>query len=315
VSALTSEGLYSDIVAEFLPPCPVQGSGIHTWIYASAHRLKEWGATEGEAIEAIRDNLSADRPDREICEAVRNAYRSETRPVGPRWPNPNLQAIRKVVEKGDKGLRQLEGCSPVPLGDLQAEGVIDALFPESPLLCFATKPQDAGTRGREYWRGRESQYSFMVPNPMTGRWGINQSGKPSARCLTNTGNRRYLVVEFDFSQDSEAWAPLLDDWEKKGITVADANAALLADLATNDGLRLPLVLAVYSGNKSLHGWFYANELEDDRLLPFMRRAVSLGGDRIPVWNKCQLVRVPGGLRDNGRHQTIHYFDPGALRAN
>lgn len=42
---------------------------------------------------------------------------------------------------------------------------------------------------------------------------------------------------------------------------------------------------------------------------FMKRAVRLGADP-GMWVCCQLARMPGGTRENGARQVIHYFQPG-----
>jgi hypothetical protein len=158
------------------------------------------------------------------------------------------------------------------------------------------------------WRGLEGNFQFIVPSPMTARSGLTQNGRQSARCLHNVGARRFLVIEFDMTPQSEFWGRLIQRWEKKGISIFDAQASLLVNLATNPGLRAPLACVVYSGNKSLQGWYYVNGFEDERVLPFFQRAVGLGADRA-TWTKCQLVRLPGGLRENGRRQEVVYLNP------
>jgi hypothetical protein len=123
---------------------------------------------------------------------------------------------------------------------------------------------------------------------MTARSGHTQNGRRSARCLDNVGVRRFVVVEFDMIPKSEFWEQLIQRWEKKGVTIFDAQASLLVNLATNPDLRAPLACVVHSGNKSLQGWFYVNDFEDERVLPFFQRAVRLGADKA-TWTPCQLV--------------------------
>src|SRR5207247_2515260 len=80
------------------------------------------------------------------------------------------------------------------------------------------------------WRGRLTSLPLIVPTPMTAPTGRNQNGEVSNRCLENTGERRFLIVEFD-----------------TGTT--DEHAGLLFHLAQ----RAPLASAVFSGSDSLHG--------------------------------------------------------------
>jgi hypothetical protein len=114
--------------------------------------------------------------------------------------------------------------------------------------------------------------------------GLTKEGKVSAHTLDNTGERRFLVVEFD-----------------TGTT--DEHAALLIHLA---GL-VPLVCAAHSGNKSLHGWFYCAGQPEERVLKFFRYAVSIGADS-RLWTRSQFCRIPDGTRDNGNRQTCFFLN-------
>ena len=53
-----------------------------------------------------------------------------------------------------------------------------------------------------------------------------------------------------------------------------------------------------------------NRRRDGGALP--RHAVALGADRA-TWTPSQFVRMPGGTRDNGRAQTIYFFNPGVVK--
>jgi hypothetical protein len=69
----------------------------------------------------------------------------------------------------------------------------------------------------------------------------------------------------------------------------------------------PLVCAVHSGNKSLHGWFFVQGQADEKVLRFFRYAAALGADSA-TWSRSQFVRVPDGQRDNGGRQTVYYLN-------
>ena len=121
--------------------------------------------------------------------------------------------------------------------------------------------------------------------------------------------RRFLIVEFDFSSLNRAktretaWALLICQWEKAGRSTRDACAALLWHLSEY----APLTLVVWSGNRSLQGWFCAAEESEQSLRRFMEYAVMLGADHA-TWTPCQLVRTPQALRSNGNRQRVEYFD-------
>jgi hypothetical protein len=66
------------------------------------------------------------------------------------------------------------------------------------------------------------------------------------------------------------------------------------------------------GGKSIHSWYFCEGLTDEQLRPFMVRAVQLGADPA-TWTRCQLVRMPDGIRENGKRQQVHFFAPEVIR--
>jgi hypothetical protein len=238
-------------------------------------------------------------PRAEIVAAVQNALPCAWQPTGKaapgqtvsKWPAVN-QEQRAGIIGGGEGLADLWEASPVLMEDngVHTERLIDALFPDNPLLCCGKSNSAFDTRPRESWRGELSELALVVPSPMCAVEGTTKEGKPSRHTLNNTGPRRFLVVEFDTG-------------------TPDDHAALLLHLATIG----PMVLAVHSGNKSLHGWFYCAGQPEDKLLRFMRYAVSLGADHA-TWSRCQFCRMPDGTRNDGRRQTVFYFNPQPLEA-
>ena len=136
--------------------------------------------------------------------------------------------------------------------------------------------------------GELAGLSLIVPSPMTAQTGKTKEGKESEHTLQSTGPRRFLVIE----QDSGS---------------ADEQAAILLHLAEH----APLVLAVHSGGKSIHGWFAAAGQIEDRLLLFMRYAVSLGADRA-LWTRSQFSRLPDGTRENGKRQITYFLNVGLI---
>jgi hypothetical protein len=301
--------------SKLFDPCPVEGNGVHNWLFKTALRL-HGRISEDEIIELLTENLSCARPGREIRNAVVNAGRYARGEMGSasqsQWPAVDYTMVHKIVVNCPIRLKDLSSISPV---DLSTEGprteeLLDVLFPDNPLLCLGRSVTACWTKPRKFWRGRESDFQFIVANPMTKETGLTTDGKVSQRCLDNTGPRKFVVIEFDISE-SEDWAPYLQDWRSREITTLDANVALIIELASKGLPRLPLGMAVYSGGKSIHAWFPCEGLGDDQLRPFMARAVRLGADKA-TWTRCQLVRMPGGMRDNGNRQRVHFFAPNVL---
>jgi hypothetical protein len=242
------------------------------------------------------------------------AAASPVLPLAPDWPEPDPGLIERIVKYGLR-LADLWDMSPIRLESEDkshscAEDVIDILFPGNPLLCCGRTSWQFATRRREIWRGHLGRLPLMVPSACLRIQGPTKDGKPSEHCLSITACRAYLVIEFDFrAQDDEGPAtclePLITLWRRQGITTLDASASLHAHLAE----RLPLVLVVHSGAKSLHAWFNVLGHEETHLKKsFMNYAVRLGADRA-TWVRSQFVRIPSGLRQSGERQRIWYFDP------
>jgi len=303
-------------VLEVLNNCPREGNGVHSWLFKTALQLHRY-FSEDKIFELLMENLSCQRPEREICEAIANAgrYARGEMSVGRQtlWPTVDYTMVHKIVVECPVRFDDLSSISPT---DLSTEGprteeILNALYPGNPLLCVGRSVNACWTKPRDFWRGRESDFQFIVANPMTKEIGVTTDQRESQRCIDNTGPRAFVVVEFDISEDG-AWAPYVRDWRNRGITTVDANAALIIELATKGLPRLPLALAVHSGGKSVHAWFPCPGLTDDQVRPFMARAVRLGADKA-TWTRCQFVRMPDGMRDNGNRQRVHYFAPNVFR--
>ena len=225
--------------------------------------------------------------------------------VGKSRLGPNFELIEAVAQTGN-GLVDLWEASPVRLksNEPNTDKVINLLFPGNPLLCCGWTRHRFDTRPRAQWY-KLQDLQFIVPSPMTARRGLTQQGNLSAHALSNTGPRRFLVVEFDFdASNSDEEARLLERLAAEGRDVRDLCAALLLNLAE----KAPLALAVHSGGKSLHGWFYCAHVPEERVWHTFQYAVSLGADRAS-WTPSQFARMPDGLRENGRRQTVYFLNP------
>jgi len=225
--------------------------------------------------------------------------------TGVRWLDPNFELIEAVAQT-ERGLVDLWEASPIRLDSNKArtDEIIDILFPGNPLLCCGWNRHWFDTRPRNRWH-KLHDLQFIVPNPMTASLGLTKTRKLSAHALSNTGARRFLIVEFDFDpSNSPEQARLLGKLRTQRHDVRDLSAALLLHLAE----KAPLSLAVNSGGKSLHGWFYCADAPEEKVWRFFHYAVSLGADRAH-WNPSQFARMPDGLRDNGIRQSIYFFNP------
>jgi hypothetical protein len=283
-------------VRDLLASPPRRSEGLNLWLYRVARVLHPF-RDSAEIIELLR--AATDGEPIKHGEIERAVERSKARAWKPgqagkpvqasAWPKVNAEQREAVITSGS-GLVDLWETSPVRFENNRShtEEIINALFPGDPLLCAGQSNCDFATQSRSEWRGKLAVLQVIVPNPMTARLGLTQEKKESAHALSITGSRRFLVVEQD-------------------IGTIDEQAAVLLHLAE----RAPLALAVYSGSKSIHGWFYCDGQPEEKLRRFMQYAVSLGADRA-TWTRSQFVRMPDGIRENGRRQAVYFFNPDVL---
>lgn len=281
-------------------PGAIEGQGGDKLTFSLACKLKElFNLTGNDALRIMLEWNPTCRPpwrEQELARKIRSAGLPCTSAGADygfsRWPKVDERAVAKACQNGIT-LERLEEMNPCqPDGDEPHAGLyVDALFPGNPLLCCAPDTFNAATEPREFWRGKESSLAYIVPSGMSAKFGETKEGKPSQRTLTNVGPRDYIVVEFD--KDSAGVDRPVDD-----------QAAILFHLAQY----APLVLALHSGGKSIHGWFRAQGVEPETVTKFFRYAVSLGADD-QIHCPMQLVRMPDGTRENGKRQRVLFFNP------
>jgi len=281
-----------DFVEKMINQTPRAGEGVHNWLFRVARQLHAH-LPAGEIVALLESRVvgcGRHVPRAEIISAVKNSMACAWQPKGSsmtmpasKWPCVNTTTRAAIVRGGSK-LADLweKSCPRLEDDEQHTEEVIDQLFPGNPLLCCGKTNSDFDTKPRESWRGELSKLALIVPSPMTALTGLTKDGRESKHTLANTGARRFLICEFD-----------------AGTT--DEHAVLLMHLASY----APLVCAVHSGGKSLHGWFFVHGQPEAKVENFFRYAVSLGADRA-TWTRSQFVRMPDGTRDNGKRQTIFY---------
>jgi hypothetical protein len=284
-------------VRDLLASPPKRGEGLNLWLFRTARVLHPYrpAAEIAQLLAAVTagEPIKPGEIERAVERSAALAWNPGQRAAitrAPAWPRVNTEQREAVIATG-AGLVDLWELSPVRFTDNQshAEEIIDRLFPGNPLLCVGKSNSQFATQHRESWRGRLTGMALIVPSPMSAPTGHTQDGKESEHTLQNTGQRRFLVIE----QDSGC---------------VDEQSAILLHLAE----RAPLALAVHSGSKSIHGWFYAAGQLEERLRVFMRYAVSLGADQA-TWTRSQFVRMPGGTRADGNPQVVYFFNPKILR--
>jgi hypothetical protein len=287
---------------ELLASCPQTGANVHQWLFCTARQLHAHLPPDEVAARLREGSAGCGRrvTEREIADAVRNSADRAWRPrkdsppgtppppPPPAWPKLDAAKRREVIASEPRGLADFWEQSPRRFDDDEshAEEAIDTLFAPDCLLCCGATLESAETRPREAWRGQLSKLQFIVPSPMSALSGLTLDGKPSPRCLANTGPRVHLVVEFDSG-------------------TPDEQAALHWSLSNF----MCLVAVVMSGGKSVHGWYRTAGRPAGHVAAFFRYAVRLGADRA-TWVACQLVRLPDGWRPDKRaRQSLLFLAP------
>ena len=294
---------FSQKTADRLVTAP-QAGGTHKWLAQVASGVSHT-LTPAKCSEFLRrccDVHVAHRrvPDREIEAAVEFAYADPSTTLGAsggavnygrkaiEWPEPNAEVIGRVMAT----------VEPIFDGEtstgLRPTDVLPLLFRPGELVCTGAESERAVVRPIEAAVVDAETLQFICLNPMRGSMAMNHAGRPSARCQNNVMLRRYLVAEFDDASLG-----------KRGQ----------AQLATALAEQVPLVMAVDSGGKSVHAWFFVEGMARKDQARFFAVACLLGADATR-WDICGWLRMPGGTRvkaDGTRaRQRILYFNPGAL---
>ena len=268
------------------------GEGLHVDIFRAAIMLLEDGLDEDVVFKFLRraaDSVT-DRtvPDREIQGAIHSAKERMNGGLieTPQWPpfNPALRA--EIVATAGVTLEQLAAASEKQSQDPWF--YLTRLYRPNEHVCIAAASHSFSTAERDAWQPFLSsyKYEYVNPSPMVGPFGLTKENKASAHCLDNTGPRVYQVVEFDFGQINE-------------------HAALHWHLAKS----ARLLMLVYSGGKSMHGWYNVRGQTDAEVEKFFRSAVELGADP-KMWSRCQFSRLPAGQNNKtGKQQTVIIFEP------
>ena len=279
-----------------IPPCPLGGQGVHRWLLEAAHAARRGGMTPEQAATEIENRMTRHANSRsEIADAVAKAF-AGARVIwssvpsfskAPKWPEANLEQLEAVAASGF-GVCDLWERSPIRWDDNtpHTSELLGRLFGGDPWVCFGSNSDFTTERLSRIIK--PEQYPQIVPSPMLDKYGMTQDGRRSQHTLSNTGPRRFLVLEFD------------------GID-RDTQAAVLLHLSE----RAPLTMVVDSGGKSLHGWIFVAGKTDEQLRPFFQRVCALGVDPA-TWSRSLFVRMPDGRRDNGNRQSVLFFNPERL---
>lgn len=280
---------FSPALDALLENPPETGRGRHHWLFRIAAKLHaaEWAPEEIQEglLSICADRGWSDRAGKTITDIIAKLAGSNpadhANPLRIDWPQA-CDAERQMLYSYPSLFDPEEGT------DLGPADVLPSLFPNDPLVCVGWDVNRFSTLPLSALLPNASRAPFVVANPMTAEHAPNGSVRSLANA-TPRHLRRHLVVEFDTGESREE------------------QAAVLSSLHTP---AMPLVLAVWSGGKSIHGWFDVSGANPAHHVALFALAAHLGADET-LFDMSKLVRMPGGTRSTGQPQTILYFNPKA----
>lgn len=263
-------------------------NGIHTWLPSAARKCQFKAMTAQETINHLASlDYRRKVPLSEITGAVNLVFNTEIKtsdkPRGPRPRSWLKSATDKIFAELKTAEQDLIDMSDVHPKDIDQRALLEALFPQQDaLVCIGSAFNRFITAPLADHKNLD-QCQFIVPAYMSAREGITTEGKPSCRALSNTGERRYIVLDFDEPEPAH-------------------HASIIRWLMAT---RAP-VLVIKSGGKSLHAWYRLES--QDRDAQFWNLAIMAGADAAIRQNRGQAVRLAMGTRDNGNSQSVVYFN-------
>ena len=275
---------------------PVEGHQNEIWEFSQRLKGIGFSQTQIERILSCRWRNYHLNADPAIERASRRVFDHEGG-TNATYPSRSQEEVDKVLAEQELiGVDGLKAQSPVTEPwKMPTTEIIGRLYPEGdPLLCmgegvdrFRTKPKSELLAELAH---PEANLPHLVPSTMSKLMGTTMEGKTSARCRDNAGSLRFQVVDLDDESDFDDQTRIL--WHLKEF--------------------LPMVMALHTGGKSLHGWFYAEGCPDERLSSFKSRAALLGADT-SLYRPEQAARTPNQMRDTENRQEVWYFDDSMLR--
>jgi hypothetical protein len=297
----------ADDVHQILKPCPAVGEGVHHGILGAVRELALLGYSPEEIAPMVEECVCAAGTTpypREIQDALNKVFgdgdpqlNNLTYEKTPIWPDREpFQAVRTAQQYN--GLDELLESSPDGRNNIEhtTDDWLDFFYQDTDLLCIGEYRYETDVKSRAEWRGRVERAVYIVPNVFHSKF--------SGRCNENIRMpRKYLLTEMDISPIYIVWRMIL---QKYRINHFDVQAGIICYLRSLGTHRLASV--VWSGNKSMHAYWYPN-IDEALNRSFMENAVRLGADKAG-WTASQFARIPNPGAPF--YQEILYLDPMAV---
>jgi hypothetical protein len=305
------------------------GDGHNDSLITAAIAAYKMGAPKEATVGRLRELYEPSRPDYETApqRAVDRAWEAngdisklvDGKPRG-KASGPSKVTLGKFdptkLERFERmTMTELLAKSP---GDVKTEPleIIKALFSEKDLVCAETADQKY--EGHAIWEVGKLQeeikkskfeiddFKFLNPSTFLEKAGITQKGKSylSKRCNDNVAQRCYMLLECDVKEGGSREGGKGFYTKEEALAIRERFITFCMELAKY----LPLVMAVDSGGKSIHFWFWCGEWTEEVERVFAI-ACAHGADKAMrvLSQKARMPNVSG--YDDRRDQKLLYYDP------
>lgn len=285
---------------------PDAGDGHNAGLLAVATTCFWMGVSQEDTLAHLRDIYDSDRIDYRTApaRAVNRVWEHEgTVPIdsGDDDGHSNIAAQEELLLR----FRRTPANSLVELSPAstktEPKDIIKAMFDPHDILNIQFTGFEAGTLVTcDDLPAALTAFKFLNPSTFKKIEGVDVeqpdgSFKRMTRCNANVQSRPYMLLECDFKPDDPNGIAKVERFTTFAMTLAEF---------------APLVLAVDTGNKSIHFWYDTRKAKPALVAKFFALARLHGADK-QLAVKSQIARMPnvpsGG--DGRDAQTVLYFDP------
>jgi hypothetical protein len=204
-------------------------------------------------------------------------------PEHPARPKDTYQArLNEMIKQGPPNNLDKDEALPKPVR-LSVKQAILGLFPDDGYLMLTPKRN---------WH----------PIMMRDEWLANYSKVRPRVC-----ERSFISSNYLSRDDANCSYDGMDGVERRWLVIEGDSGTLEQQLWIHKQLAKlhHLCCVCYSGNKSLHGWYFVEGYSEGQWFELYAEAIGLGISDCNTWRICQPVRLPNGLnRATGKKQTI-----------
>ena len=290
-----------NLAARLLMCCPPSGSGFHSvWVWDCARLLQRRPFNYSpidvyKLMNCAARDLDRELQPHEIPDAIINSNPNGEKAIEYRRQHRGEGGHKSTQAPVNNLLIQSVSLDKVTLEDMIAASTFDPrecrtqdllLIKFGPILlplawdkmadCHATYLND------EKWLSASRKIPpWLTPQPAKAILG-NKGGKAWDRTKKNMKEEKYLITEWDEPYTIEQQVKFIMFLEELGNM---------------------LELVVYSGDESLHAWWYGRDKE------LIKSAKELGACSGTLQNAVELVRTPNAINPKTKkHQTTYYIN-------